>query len=64
MAVVTKFEIQLIISLQDLSKIPIRLADIKVKIVTSSPRSRKLVYCRIASKLQCMYGTSMTSVEI
>jgi hypothetical protein len=64
MAVVTKFEIQLIISLQDLRKIPVRLTDIRVNILTLSLRSRKLVYCRIAHKLQCMYGTSMTSVEM
>lgn len=56
MAVGTKFEIKLIISLQDLRKIPVRLADIRVKILTLSLRSRKLVYYRIARKLQCMYG--------
>jgi len=64
MTIVTKFEIQLFISLQDLRKIIVSLADISVKILTRSLQSRKPVYCRIARKLKCVYGTSMTSVEM
>ena len=63
MAVVTQFEICLIISLKGLRKTPLRLADIGVKILTRTLRSTKQDYCRIARRLQCMY-ISTTNVEM